>query len=84
MHIITALAAGILIGWLASILIGTNSREGLIRNIAIAIAGAFAGNWLLTKMVETSGQGGFSFGATTASLLGAAMLLLLVNRLSRA
>lgn len=84
MNIITWLLIGGLIGWVGSILIGTGSREGLIRNVVVGIAGAYIGSWLLSKLFESANQGGFSVGVIIASFLGAASLLLLVNRLSRA
>jgi uncharacterized membrane protein YeaQ/YmgE (transglycosylase-associated protein family) len=84
MNIITLLVVGVVIGWIASVLMGTDGREGLIRNVAIGIAGAYVGSFLLDKLSESASQGGFSFGAMVASVLGAATLLLVVSRFARA
>ena len=83
MSIITLLVVGVVIGWVASILMGTEGREGLIRNIAVGIAGAYTGSWLLDKLVDSAIQEGFSFGAMVASVFGAAILLLVVSRFAR-
>ena len=82
MNIFTSLVVGVLIGWVASILMRADGREDLIRNVAAGVAGAFAGSWVLGKLFEFT-QGGFSFGVMIASFLGAATLLLVMTRLNR-
>ena len=84
MNIATSLVVGMLIGWIASILKRTAGREELIRNVMAGIAGGFFGGWLLGKLVEPVNQGSFSFGMMIASVLGAATLLFVVDRLNRA
>lgn len=84
MNIIIAVVIGVLIGWGASVLKGTDGREDLIRNVAVAIAGAYVGGWLLGKLFESANAGGFSFTAMFASTVGAAALLFLVSRLKQA
>ena len=84
MSIITSLAAGVLIGWIVTIRADTSSREDLIRNIVVGIGGAFTGSWFLHKLFESANQSAFSLGTLIVSVLGAAVLLLLMNRLRRA
>jgi uncharacterized membrane protein YeaQ/YmgE (transglycosylase-associated protein family) len=43
MNIIVSLVVGTVVGWLASMVMGTESREGLIRNITAGVAGAYLG-----------------------------------------
>jgi uncharacterized membrane protein YeaQ/YmgE (transglycosylase-associated protein family) len=57
-----------------------SSQEGLVRNVIVAIAGAYVGGWLLRAMVESANPGGFGFGALVASSVGATALLLLARR----
>lgn len=83
MNIVVSLVMGVLIGWVASILMRTDGREGLIRNVAAGVAGAYVGSWLLAKLFESADQGGFSFGAMIASFLGAVTLLFAVARFDR-
>ena len=47
MSIIIWLVSGGLIGWLASMVMGTNDRQGLVQNVLVGIAGASsaAGFW---------------------------------------
>jgi uncharacterized membrane protein YeaQ/YmgE (transglycosylase-associated protein family) len=80
MNIIVSLIVGAVVGWLASILIRTDSREGLIRNVTAGVAGAYLGGWLLSALQQSGSQGSFSFGLIVVSSLGAATLLLLVRR----
>jgi uncharacterized membrane protein YeaQ/YmgE (transglycosylase-associated protein family) len=80
MNIIVSLVVGALVGWLASVVIGTDSREGLIRNVTAGIAGAYLGGWLLSALQESGSRGGFSFALVVVSSLGAVTLLLLVRR----
>ena len=82
MDIIISLAIGALIGFIVSLRMGAD-REGLVRNIAVATAGAYGTGWLMHTTLQ-SVPGTLSFGLMIASSLGALSLLLLVNRLSRA
>ena len=84
MSIVTPLVVGVLIGWVASVLKRTAGREDLIRNVGIGILGSYLGGWLVSSLFESASQGTFSFGAITASFLGAATLLFVVARLNRA
>ena len=84
MNIIILLIVGVAIGWVASVLMGTDGREGLIRNVAIGIAGAYAGSFFLDKLSESASQEGFSFAVMLASAFGAAALLFVVSRFDRA
>jgi len=82
MNIVVSLIAGVLIGWVASVLKSTAGQEDLVRNVAAGVIGAFLGSWLLGKLVESANPGIFSFGAMIASLFGAATLLFVVARLN--
>ena len=74
---------GAVIGWVASSLMGR--REGLLLNIIVGIAGAFIGGLLLTPYfgVSTINQNNFSLPALMVSLLGAVVLMAVVNVFSR-
>jgi uncharacterized membrane protein YeaQ/YmgE (transglycosylase-associated protein family) len=79
MNIIIWLMVGGLIGWAASSLMRT--REGLPLNVVIGIVGAALGGWLLSPLVGamTINQGNFSVAGLLVSLLGAVILLAIVN-----
>jgi uncharacterized membrane protein YeaQ/YmgE (transglycosylase-associated protein family) len=78
------IVAGALIGWVASIIMRTNSRQGTIADIAVGIVGAFVGGYLLSPLfnVSTINQGNFSLPALLVSL-GGAVILLAISKLFR-
>jgi len=77
MNLLIWLVIGGLLGWVASMFMGTNGRQGIILNVVVGIVGAFLGGWLLGGLFGTStiNQGNFSLGALILSLLGATILL---------
>jgi len=78
------IVAGAVIGWLASIIMRTNSRQGTIADIVVGIVGAFVGGYLLSPLFNagTINQGDFSLPALLVSL-GGAVILLAVSKLFR-
>jgi uncharacterized membrane protein YeaQ/YmgE (transglycosylase-associated protein family) len=76
--------AGALVGWVASIIMKTNSRQGLIADIIVGIVGAFIGGYFLSPIfnVGTINEGDFSIPALLVSL-GGAVILLAVSKLFR-
>ena len=54
--------AGAVLGWIASIIMKTNSRQGLIADIIVGIVGAFLGGFFLSPLfnVSTINQGDYS------------------------
>jgi uncharacterized membrane protein YeaQ/YmgE (transglycosylase-associated protein family) len=75
------LVIGGLLGWVASMIMGTNARQGLILNVVVGIVGAFLGGLLLAPLFGTGtiNQSDFSIGSLLVSLLGAVILLAIVN-----
>jgi len=75
---------GALIGWVASIIMRTNSRQGLIADIIVGIVGAFVGGYFLSPLfnVGTINEGNFSIPALLVSL-GGAIILLAISKLFR-
>ncbi len=75
---------GALIGWIASIIMKTNSRQGLIADIIVGIVGAFVGGFFLSPLfnVSTINEGNFSIPALLVSL-GGAVILLAISKLFR-
>ncbi|MDP9142828.1 MAG: GlsB/YeaQ/YmgE family stress response membrane protein [Pseudomonadota bacterium] len=83
MNFIIWLLVGGLIGWAASMLMGTNDRQGVILNVVVGIVGAVLGGWLLSGLFGSStiNQGDFSLSGLLVSLIGAVILLALVKLL---
>lgn len=76
--------AGAVIGWLASLIMRTNQRQGLIADIIVGIVGAFLAGYFLSPLfnVGTINEGDFSIPALLVSL-GGAIILLIISKLFR-
>jgi uncharacterized membrane protein YeaQ/YmgE (transglycosylase-associated protein family) len=85
MNIIIWLVIGGLVGWVASMLMRTDGQQGILLNVVVGIVGAFIGGWLLAPMVGTGtiNSGDFSVSGLAVSLVGAVLLLALVNLVRR-
>jgi uncharacterized membrane protein YeaQ/YmgE (transglycosylase-associated protein family) len=81
MNFIIWLLMGGVIGWIASMIMGTNDRQGILLNVVVGIVGSFLGGWLLSGLFGSStiNQGNFSLSGLVVSLLGAVILLALVR-----
>ncbi len=75
---------GAVIGWVASLIMKTNSRQGLIADIIVGIVGAFLAGIFLSPLfnISTINEGNFSIPALLVSL-GGAVLLLAISKLFR-
>ena len=69
MNFIIWLIVGGVIGWVASILMGTNKQQGILLNVIVGIVGAFVGGLVLTPFfgIATINQNNFSMGRTLLS-----------------
>ena len=78
------IVVGALIGWIASIIMKTNGRQGLIADIIVGVVGAFIGGYFLSPLfnVGTINEGDFSIPALLVSL-GGAVILLAISKLFR-
>ena len=85
MNLIVWLVVGGLIGWQASVFMGTDARQGIILNVVVGIIGAVLGGWLLGRLVGAGSinQSDFSVPGVLVSLLGAVILLILVRFVRR-
>ncbi len=85
MNFIIWLVVGGIIGWVASIIMKTNAQQGVILNVVVGIVGAILGGWLISPLVgiPTINQNAFSLPAMFVSLIGAIILLAIVNLVRR-
>ena len=86
MNFIIWIVMGGVIGWVASLIMRTDARQGIVLNIVVGIVGALLGGWLIAPLVgsATINQGDFSIAGLGVSLLGAILLLSAVNLFRRA
>lgn len=85
MNILIWLVMGGLIGWVASLIMGTNAQQGIIVNVIVGIVGAVIGGWLIAPLVGSGAIGsmgsigsfneGFTVMNFIVSLIGAMILL---------
>jgi uncharacterized membrane protein YeaQ/YmgE (transglycosylase-associated protein family) len=85
MNILIWLVVGGVIGWIASLIVGTDAQQGVLLNVIVGIVGALIGGWLISPMVGvgTINEGSFNLPALGVSLAGAVLLLVVVNLIRR-
>ena len=84
MSFILWLIVGGIVGWLASLIMKTDGQQGILLNVVVGIVGAFIGGWLISPMVGAGTiNDGFSIGSLVVSLIGAVILLAIVNLFRR-
>ena len=85
MNFIIYLIVGGLIGWIASIIMRTDAQQGIILNVVVGIVGALIAGFLVTPLfgASTINQGNFSLPGLLVSLVGAVILLAIVNLFRR-
>lgn len=82
MGIFAWIVLGGLAGWVASIIMSKNSSMGILANIVVGIIGAFIGGFIM-KFLGYDGITGWNWPSFFIALLGAVILLGLINLLSR-
>jgi uncharacterized membrane protein YeaQ/YmgE (transglycosylase-associated protein family) len=76
---------GGILGWIASMIMRTDAQQGTLLNIIVGIVGAFLAGMFLSPLfgVATINQNNFSLPSLLVSLLGAVILLAIVNMFRR-
>ena len=83
MGIILWIIFGALVGWIASLIMKTDSQQGTVLNIVVGVAGAVIGGWVMSIMGE-SGVSGFNLYSFAVALVGAVILIAVVKALRQA
>jgi uncharacterized membrane protein YeaQ/YmgE (transglycosylase-associated protein family) len=85
MNIIIWLVVGGLIGWIASRIMNTDAQQGIFLNIVVGIIGSMLGGFLIGPMLGagTINSNDFSVMGLVVSLIGAVILLAIVNLVRR-
>jgi len=76
---------GGILGWIASMIMRTDAQQGTLMNIIVGIVGAFLAGMFLSPLfgIATINQNNFSVASLLVSLLGAVILLAVVNLFRR-
>jgi uncharacterized membrane protein YeaQ/YmgE (transglycosylase-associated protein family) len=79
------LIVGGLLGWIASMIMRTDGQQGIFLNIVVGIVGAMLAGFLLSPLFgeSTINSNNFSLGGLLISLVGAIILLGIVNLFRR-
>ena len=81
MNFILWIIVGGILGWIASLIMRTDAQQGVGLNIVVGIIGALVAGFVLTPLfgIATINQSNFSLSSLVVSLLGAIILLAIVN-----
>ncbi len=82
-NLIAWLVVGGVIGWLASMIMKTDAQQGVFLNIVVGVVGAGLAGFLISPLVgvPSINDNVFSFGSFVISLIGAVILLGIVQLL---
>jgi uncharacterized membrane protein YeaQ/YmgE (transglycosylase-associated protein family) len=83
MGIIAWLIFGAIAGWVASMIAGTNARQGWLMNIIVGIVGAFIGGFLYSLLTGANFVAGFDLTSFIVAVVGAVILLFIVSAVTR-
>ena len=85
MNLLIWLVVGGVLGWIASKIMRTDAQQGVILNVVVGIIGALLGGWFLAPLFGTGtiNTNDFSIAGLLVSLLGAVILLAIVNMFRR-
>jgi len=85
MNLIILLIVGGILGWVASLIMRTDGQQGILLNIVVGIVGAILAGFLLNPLIGGGNimSGNLSLSAILVSLLGAVVLLAIINLFRR-
>ncbi len=79
MGLISWILFGALAGWVASMIAGTNRRQGCLTDIIVGVVGAFLGGFLMQLATGTKIDFSFDIQSFVVAVLGAIVLLLVLG-----
>ena len=83
MGLLSWIVFGALAGWVASIIVGRNNRQGCLTNIIVGVAGAFVGGFLSDTLFNQAVMFTWSLRSFGIAVLGAVILLVIFTRRRR-
>lgn len=78
MGIIVWVIFGGLAGWIGSMIMNTDSQQGIILNVIVGIIGALLGGFIMS-LLGMGGVSGFNLYSFGVAILGAVVLLYIVQ-----
>lgn len=83
MSIIGWIVFGALAGWVASMIAGTNERQGCLMNIIIGIVGSFIGGVIVWALTGANMAFGWDWRSFLVAVVGAVVLLFITGAARR-
>lgn len=74
MDVLLWIVLGLIAGWLASVVMKTDSSQGALEDIVLGIVGAIVGGFVF-NLVGQSGVTGFNIYSVLVATVGAAILI---------
>ena len=72
MSLLIYIIFGGLVGWVASMLMGTDGQQGILLNVVVGVIGAALGSWIFSIT-------GFNISSFVVALAGAVVLIAVVK-----
>jgi uncharacterized membrane protein YeaQ/YmgE (transglycosylase-associated protein family) len=83
MGLLSWIIVGGLAGWIASMIMGTNERQGCLMNIIVGVIGAGIGGFITTRFFGGQGVTGLNIPSILVAIIGAVILLWIVKALRK-
>lgn len=74
MNFIVWIIFGAIAGWIASIVMKTNAKQGFIKDIIMGVIGAFVGGWIFS-LFGAQGVTGFDLYSFFVAIVGAIVVI---------
>ncbi len=83
MNIIAWIVFGAIAGWIASLIMGTNDRQGCLLNVIVGIVGALIGGLIMQFLTGTPFDFRFNLPSLLVAIGGAVVLLFIAGLVRR-
>lgn len=81
MSILLWVVIGIVAGWLASVIMGTNRQQGILMDLVMGVIGAVAGGFIM-NLFGADGVTGFNVYSLLVATLGAVVVIWLYRQVA--
>jgi len=83
MGLVSWILFGALAGWVASLVMGTNDRQGCLTNIVVGVVGAFLGGFLVKMLTGAPVILGWTWRSFGVAVIGSVLLLVVTGSTRR-